>query len=279
MTISCSKGNTDLAELNGCVSRITFRNPGNGHTVARLKLTGRDLQVTIVGNLLSVHAGEQITVRGRWRCHNKYGREFRVDNFQPVLPSTAESIEKYLGSGLIKGIGPVYARRIVAKFGCITLQVVESDIGRLRTVAGIGRVRLAIIRKAWQEHKDIRELMFFLRSCNVDYAMALRIYNHYGRKAFSVVTENPYRVAGEVRGITFALADRIALVLGTAKDDPGRIEAGILHVMNEMVDGGHVFCPSERLLAETVRLLSMDSKVVDGVMDAMVETGRLIKEQ
>jgi exodeoxyribonuclease V alpha subunit len=199
-----------LSEIKGQVERITFYNEENSYTIAKMRVPGRNDLVTIVGGLPGITAGEVLQLQGEWQTHPKYGQQFKIASYESVVPATIAGIERYLSSGLIKGIGPVMAQRLVAKFGEETLDVISHDIERLREVEGIADKRIEMIKKAWEEQKEIRQVMVFLQGYGVSPAYATKIFKQYGREAIAVVRENPYRLAEEVFGIGFLTADKIA---------------------------------------------------------------------
>jgi exodeoxyribonuclease V alpha subunit len=243
------------ATLEGTLERLVFNNPASGWSVARLLVEGIAQPVTIVGNLAGVRPGERLQLHGTWEEDRRYGRQFRVTSFRSTHPSTLEGIRKYLGSGLVSGVGPVTAERIVEKFGGDTLRVLEDEPQRLREVPGLGRKRAAAIRKAWREQRDIKDVMVFLQRHDIGTAHALRIFRTYGARSIATVTENPYRLAHDVVGIGFRSADRIAKALGLEADAPRRVEAGVRHVLEQALNEGHCFLPRRRLLARAVKLL------------------------
>jgi exodeoxyribonuclease V alpha subunit len=247
--------------LEGILERITFFNEENNFTVARLQSRGsRDL-ITIVGNLPDPNPGETLRLQGQWIVDAKFGRQFKVESCISVLPSTLTGIQKYLGSGLVKGIGPFMAGRIVAKFGLETLAVLEDRQDDLLEVEGIGKIRSERIAKAWQEQKEIRNVMVYLQGNGVSSTYAVKIYKAYGNKSVSIVKENPYRLALDIRGIGFKTADKIARNMGT---DPGaqiRIEAGIIHVLSELVDEGHVYYLQDKLMTIAAELLEVEEQL------------------
>ena len=240
--------------LDGVLQHVVYTSPDTGWTVARLEVE-RDA-VTVVGNLAGVQPGESLRVSGRWIDDRRYGRQFRVESFLNVQPSTLVGIEKYLGSGLVRGIGPVMAHKLVEHFGIDTLRVIDEEMTRLREVPGIGRTRVAAIRSAWREQRGIRDVMVFLQAHGISAAHAARIYKRYGARAIAVVKENPYRLARDVAGIGFLSADRIAMALGIAADSPRRIEAGVLHALEQAAEEGHCFLPRERLVQVASALLA-----------------------
>jgi exodeoxyribonuclease V alpha subunit len=252
--------------LIGTVERITYYNPENGYTVAQVTPEGRGYTVTVVGSLLEVSPGESLRLFGQWSTHARYGRQFQVERYATVLPATAAGIEKYLGSGLIKGIGPVTARRIVRRFKLDTLRIIEEEPGRLREVLGVGKVRVAVIQRAWEEQKAIKEVMLFLQSHNVSTAHAVKIFKTYGDASISVVQNDPYRLARDIHGIGFLTADKIARELGLAHDSPQRIQAGISYTLSQMADDGHVYAPQGELIHESTKVLSVPPEsVAEGI--------------
>jgi exodeoxyribonuclease V alpha subunit len=253
---------TPPAVLEGVLERITYANEENGWTVARVD-TGRGGELlTVVGALGGAQVGESLRMEGRWGSHPGYGRQFTVENCTTVLPATVQGIRRYLGSGLIKGIGPRIAERIVDHFGVRTLEVVEEDAGRLAEVPGLGPKRTALIAAAWQEQKAIKEVMVFLQGVGVSTSVAVRIYKKYGDASISVVREQPYRLAADVWGIGFLTADRIARAVGIPPDSPERVGAGLRYALSQSADRGNCFLPEERLIADAVKLLQVDTGLV-----------------
>ena len=220
-----------LAELTGQIERVTFTNQDNGYTVAKLKVSGRRELVTAVGCLMSPVPGEVLRMTGEWKNHTRYGEQFQIVQYKSITPATVNGIQKYLGSGLIKGIGPVMAGRIVNAFGKDTLEIIENEIEKVIEVEGIGKKRISMIRKAWDEQKEIRQVMIFLQEHNVSSAYAAKIFKQYRNDSIQVVKENPYRLAEDIWGIGFLTADRIAENLGFTKESPLRAQAGILYVL------------------------------------------------
>ena len=249
-------------ELSGQIERITFTNEQNGYTIARVKIDGRQDLVTVVGNLMSPTPGEMLNMRGEWITHPKFGEQFKVTQCKTALPATIFGIQKYLGSGLIKGLGPVIACRIVKKFGEKTLDIIENDIEKLSLVEGVGKKRVAMIQNAWAEQKDIRDVMLFLQSYGVGSGYATKIFKQYGSRSVAVVNENPYRLATDIVGIGFVIADSIAEKLGFPKDSPKRIEAGILYVLQQLSDEGHVFYPYEYLVKKSRETLDVERDAI-----------------
>lgn len=268
-----------LVELQGQLERITYHNQDNHYTVAKLKVQGTRNLVTIVGNLVYVSLGELLKLKGSWDVHPRYGEQFRVVSYEVVVPATAKAIERYLGSGLIKGIGPVMAKRLVQKFGDKTLDVIENDADRLREAEGIGSKRIDMIRTAWADQKEVREVMLFLQGHEVSAAYAARIYKQYGRNSISVVKDNPYRLAEDIFGVGFLTADKIAMKLGVPKDSLKRATAGILYVLNKLSEDGHVCFPYEPLLDECGKILETERDIIIEACRRAVEERKIIVEE
>jgi exodeoxyribonuclease V alpha subunit len=267
-----------LIELQGQLERITYQNGENHYTIARLKVKGRRDLVTIVGCLISITPGEVLKVKGTWDVHPKYGEQFKVASFESVIPATVKGIERYLGSGLIKGIGPVMAKRLVNKFGLETLDVIEKDTGRLKEVEGIGEKRIDMISTAWAEQKEVRDVMLFLQGNEVSSTYAAKIYRQYGKDSIKVVKENPYRLADDIFGIGFLTADKIAGNLGIPKDSEMRAEAGILYVLGKLADEGHVYYPKEELLEESMKILEIENLIIDAALARVASGKRVVIE-
>ncbi|MCU0507005.1 MAG: AAA family ATPase [Anaerolineae bacterium] len=246
--------------LRGTIERITYHNEENGYSVVQLLPDGQAQTVTVVGNMLGINVGESVALTGGWTAHAQYGRQFKAESVQTVLPATAAGIERYLGSGLIKGIGPVTAKRIVRKFGAETLSVIENEPGRLLEVLGVGRKRVDMIARAWAEQQKIKEVMLFLQSHNVSTGLAVRIYKRYGDDAIDVVQNDPYKLAREVYGIGFLTADKIAQELGIAHDAPERVAAGVAYALSEAADEGNTYLPEKELTKRAAELLGVDEE-------------------
>jgi exodeoxyribonuclease V alpha subunit len=227
-----------------------------------MKIGGRQDLVTAVGNLLSVSAGEVLKLKGEWHNHPKFGEQFKIISYESVVPATVKGIEKYLGSGLIKGIGPVMANRLVTKFGMETLNVIETETRRLCEVEGIGDKRIGMIKKAWDDQKEIRDVMVFLQGHGVSPAYAAKIYKKYAKASVAVVQQNPYKLATDIFGIGFITADKIAGNLGISKESLIRAEAGILYVLHQLSDEGHVYYPYELLIDECKKILGVERDTI-----------------
>jgi exodeoxyribonuclease V alpha subunit len=249
--------------LVAVLERITYANEETGYTIARVATDRSDTDLlTVVGSLLGAQPGESLRLVGRWGSHPKYGRQFEVHSFTTVLPATVQGIERYLGSGLIKGIGPRMAERIVAHFGVDTLQVIEEQAGRLVEVPGLGPKRTAMIAAAWEEQKAVKEVMVFLQGVGVSTSLAVRIYKKYGDGSISIVANEPYRLAADVWGIGFKTADTIAEAVGIPHDSPQRVKAGIQYTLSEAADNGHCYLPEPNLIADATEILAVPPDLV-----------------
>ncbi|MCX4688152.1 ATP-dependent RecD-like DNA helicase [Kitasatospora purpeofusca] len=269
-----------LAQVEGVLERITYANEETGYTVARVD-TGRggnDL-LTVVGALLGAQPGESLRLHGRWGSHPQYGRQFVVENYTTVLPATIQGIQRYLGSGLIKGIGPRFAERIVERFGVDTLEVIEHEPARLIEVPGLGPKRTKKIAAAWEEQKAIKEVMLFLQGVGVSTSLAVRIYKQYEDASIGVVKNEPYRLASDVWGIGFLTADRIAQAVGIPHDSPERVKAGLQYALSQSSDQGHCYLPEERLIADGVKLLQVDVGLVIDCLTELVAAEGVVREQ
>ncbi|GAB4417771.1 MAG: hypothetical protein Fur0044_13540 [Anaerolineae bacterium] len=264
-----------LLTLTGAVERITYTNPENGYTIARFQADRQFGLITIVGSLAEVHPGARLKIEGRWKTHPKYGDQFEIERYTEQMPATVEGIKRYLGSGLIKGIGPVMAKRIAEKFGRYTLDVIESDIGRLAEVEGIGSKRVKMIAQAWEAQKQIKEIMLFLQSHQVSTNLAVKIYKTYGDAAIGVVKNDPYRLARDIFGIGFVTADKIARNIGIQADAPQRVAAGIEYTLNQLADEGHVFAPRDQLIHAAVKILEVTPEQVDAQIEALRQADRV----
>jgi exodeoxyribonuclease V alpha subunit len=266
------------ATLDAVLERITYANEETGYTVARVA-TGRSADlVTVVGPLLGAQPGESLRLRGRWRSHPQYGRQFEVEAYQTVLPATIQGIRRYLGSGLIKGIGAKMAERIVDHFGDATLKVIEEAPGRLVEVAGLGPKRTAMITTAWEEQKAIKEVMVFLQGVGVSTSLAVRIYKTYRDDAIQVVRREPYRLAADVWGIGFKTADQIAQRLGIPHDSPERVKAGLQFTLSEASDDGHCYLPEIELVARAAKLLDVDAELATRCLDELISEEGVVAE-
>ncbi|MEU0391419.1 ATP-dependent RecD-like DNA helicase [Streptomyces sp. NPDC006208] len=271
---------SNLAVLEGVLERITYANEENGYTVARVD-TGRGSDLlTVVGSLLGAQPGESLRMEGRWGSHPQYGKQFTVENYTTVLPATVQGIRRYLGSGLIKGIGPRIAERIVDHFGVDTLDVIEQQPKKLIEVPGLGPKRTKLIGAAWEEQKAIKEVMIFLQGVGVSTSIAVRIYKKYEDASISVVKNHPYRLAADVWGIGFLTADKIAQAVGIPHDSPERVKAGLQYALSQSSDQGHCFLPEEQLIADAVKLLQVDTGlVIDCLGELAAVAEGVVREQ
>ncbi|CAM5533906.1 SF1B family DNA helicase RecD2 [Streptomyces narbonensis] len=270
-----------VCEVTGVLERITYANEESGYTVARVD-TGRgagDL-LTVVGALLGAQPGESLRMEGRWGSHPQYGKQFTVENYTTLLPATIQGIRRYLGSGLVKGIGPVFADRITQHFGLDTLDILEEAPARLIEVPGLGPKRTKKITAAWEEQKAIKEVMVFLQGVGVSTSIAVRIYKKYGDASISVVRNQPYRLAADVWGIGFLTADKIAQAVGIPHDSPDRVKAGLQYALSQSTDQGHCFLPEERLIGDAVKLLQVDTGLVIECLAELAEDPEgVVREQ
>ena len=265
--------------LEAVLERVTYANEETGYTIARVatERSGRDL-LTVVGPLLGAQVGESLRLTGRWTSHPRYGRQFEVRTYATVLPATIQGIQRYLGSGLIKGIGPVMAERMVAHFGTDILRVIEEEPQRLTEVAGVGPKRTRLVAAAWEEQKAIKEVMLFLQGVGVSTSLAVRIYKQYRDTAISVVRHEPYRLAADVWGIGFKTADTIARAVGLPHDSPERIKAGLQHTLSEAADDGHCFLPAPNLITEAAKILDVGRDLIRPCLDELADAEGVVAE-
>ncbi|NIM07190.1 MAG: ATP-dependent RecD-like DNA helicase, partial [Armatimonadetes bacterium] len=271
--------------LNGRISRVVHHNDDDGWTVARFKVAGYEDTVTIVGHLAEPQANQSLQVVGEWVRHPQYGDQFKFSRYQLERPTGPEGLVLYLSSGILKGVGPVIAKRMVEAFGEEVLRILDEEPERLTEVSGISPAKLEKIRQGWAEQKGVQHIMLFLQGHGISAAYSHRIYRHYGDSAMAVVEKNPYRLAAEVRGIGFRIADRIAQKLGFSPDSPFRLEAGLIYALEQSgVQQGHVFLPQRLLLSSARSALALhsdESEAVDpSASDAMLEEAlsRLLEE-
>lgn len=267
-----------MITLQGTVTDIIFRNKENGFMVARFQAEGRDDHVTVVGMLGGCTAGQSLNISGDYIVHSKFGQQFEVKEFEFVHPKTKEGIELFLSSGLIKGIGPSYARLIVNVFGDETLNIIEKHPHRLLNVPGIGKKKIELIIKSYEEHRALKEVMVFLRSYNISTGRALRIYRHFGQNTVRVLTENPYRLCDEISGIGFKTADDIAQKLGLPFDSPHRMKAALFFLLNEAQDDGHCFLPQDTLVLSAEKLLEGVAEKITPCLQEMFAENKVVDE-
>ncbi len=267
-----------LATLEAVLERITYANEENGYIVARVATRGSADLTTVVGNLLGAQPGESLRMRGVWKSHPQFGRQFEVRDYTTVLPATIQGIRRYLGSGLIKGIGPKMAARIVAHFDLDTLRVIEEEPARLIEVPGLGPKRTAMIGRAWDEQKAIKEVMLFLQGVGVSTSIAVRIYKTYKDASISVVKNEPYKLAGDVWGIGFKTADKIAQALGVPHDSPQRVKAGLQFTLSEASDEGHCYLPEADLIAQATEILGVDASLAETCLEELSREEGVVME-
>src|ERR1700678_289995 len=265
--------------LAGLVERVTFHNAENGFCVLRAKARGHRDLVTVVGHAAIISPGEWITGSGEWTNDRTHGQQFMARFLKTSAPSSIEGIEKYLGSGMIRGIGPVYAKKMVKAFSDKVFDVIEAEPDRLREVTGIGAVRAKRITDAWAEQKIVREIMVFLHSNGVGTARAVRNYKTYGADAVQVMTENPYRLARDIRGIGFKTADAIAMKLGIEKTALVRVRAGISYALTEAMDEGHCGLPTEELIPLAEKLLEVSQELIRTALDLELQEGTVVTDR
>src|SRR5487761_41229 len=277
-----------VAVLDGVLERVTFCNPETGYTIARIapdRGTGRGPVsastelVTAVGPLLGAQIGESLRLRGRWTSHMKYGRQFDVHSYTTVLPATEQGVRRYLGSGLIRGIGPVMAERMVAHFGVDIMHVIDDEPEKLVEVPGLGPKRSARIKDAWAEQKAIKEVMIFLQGVGVSTSLAVKIYKKYGDESIDTVKQQPYKLAADIWGIGFKTADTIAASVGIARDSPERIKAGLAHTLSEAADAGHCYLPEHLLVAEAAKILAVPADLIAPLLGALAAEELAVRDQ
>lgn len=261
------------------VERVTFHNPENGFCVLRVKARGERDPITVVGRTATIAAGEFVQASGNWVNDRMHGQQFRATFLRTAAPTSVEGVERYLASGLIRGIGPVYARRLVRAFGTNVFDLIEQRPDRLREVTGIGHKRAERIIASWAEQKVIREIMMFLHTNGVGTSRAVRIYRTYGNSAVQVISENPYRLARDIHGIGFRTADQIAARLGIERTAVIRIRAGVSYALAEALEDGHCGLPTEELVALTGELLGASGELIDTALALELEAGTVVADQ
>lgn len=264
-----------LEALEGQIERITYYAESSGYTVLQLKVPGQPELITVVGDLPQTYAGERIRLRGHWLNHPKYGPQFKARHCEKLLPATVTGLEKYLASGLIKGVGPVTARRMVKAFGVEIIDVIEQSPERLLEIPLIGPRKRDLIVQSWQAHKEIQNIMVFLQDHGVSTAFAVKIYKRYGNESIQVVQNNPYQLAEEVWGIGFKTADTLASHLGLAAEHPARLQAGLRYALYKASESGHVYLPRLELFQSTCALLEVSAEPLPEALEAMVQRHQL----
>lgn len=268
-----------MEKLRGVVERITYASEETGYSVIKIKSKGYIDLVTVVGNMATVNVGSVIKLQGFWTSNPKYGRQFEAKEWEEALPASIYGIEKYLGSGLIKGIGPVYARKIVNLFKEQTLEIIEAEPERILEVPGIGKKRVEMIKKAWQDQKEIKNIMIFLQSYGVSTSFGSRIYKYYGNESIDIMKENPYQLADDIYGIGFKTADSVAIKLGIDKDSFKRCRAGIFYTLSQLSEEGHCYATTEQLVTKCIEILEIEAAKIIMCIDHLIKEQELIKEE
>lgn len=268
-----------MEHLRCVIERITYQNADNGYTVLKCAVKNYNDLVTVVGTMPETHVGSVLSLDGFWKMDAKYGRQFSVEHFEETLPATVYGIEKYLGSGLVKGVGPKFAKRIVEKFGKDTLDVIEECPDELLKVSGIGKVRVDRIKTSWQEQKEIKNIMLFLQSHEVSTSHATKIFKTYGSESIEIVKENPYRLADDIWGIGFKTADSIAQKMGIEKEKFVRLRSGIFYTLNKLAESGHCYANRQQLLEKAQELLEVEESEIQVTLDEMLRTNDVIKDE
>ena len=268
-----------MQELTGSIISLIYHNQESGYTIARFKPASQLSEIVIVGSIVQVQCGDTLKVVGKWVKHATYGEQFKVSTYQVILPQSTDGIKKYLASGMLKGIGPKTAERIVTMFGEATFDVLDHEPERLQAIPLLGKKKIKEISQAWQAQRSIRDVMVFLQEHNVSPAYAVKIHKQYRQKTVAILRENPYRLADDIFGIAFKTADRIAASLGFGRDSKVRLLAGVSYVLNLSADQGHVYLPEEELLEKAAATLEVELEALDGILASLVKDGKIIKEQ
>ena len=268
-----------MEKIKCTIERITFQNPDNGYSVLQATIKGFREEQTIVGTFHEVTVGAVLTVEGSWRVDKRYGRQFAAEVWSEEMPADIIGIEKYLGSGLVKGIGPKFAKLIVSQFGLETFEVIEKDTERLLEVPGIGKGRVAKIKASWEKQKDVKDIMVFLQGHGVSSTYAAKIYKQYGKESIEKVQGNPYCLADDIWGIGFKTADGIAEKLGYEKNDLRRCRSGILYTLSKLSEDGHVYSEREQLIKSAKELLQAEEEPIIQALDQMIEAEDVILEE
>ena len=268
-----------MIKIRCVVERITYQSPETGYTVLKCAVKNYNDLVTVVGNLVDANVGSVLLIDGNWKVDAKYGRQFLAESWEETMPATVFGIEKYLGSGLIKGVGPKFAKKIVQQFSTDTLEIIETDVQRLLEVPGIGKKRVDKIAKSWERQKEIKNVMLFFQDHGVSTAFAAKIYRQYGNESIPKVKENPFRLADDIWGIGFKTADSIAMKLGIGKEAFIRLRSGIMYTLSELADEGHVYAERDQLIKKASALLEAEDTSIIMTMDQMLKDEELIREK
>ncbi|HOO80621.1 MAG TPA: ATP-dependent RecD-like DNA helicase, partial [Lachnospiraceae bacterium] len=268
-----------MMKIRCVVERITYQNPENGYTILKCRVKDYADLVPVVGSLLDANVGSVLLVEGNWKVDTKYGRQFIAENWEETLPATVYGMEKYLGSGLIKGVGPKFAKRIVQKYGVDTFNVIEDNVQVLMEVDGIGNKRVQMIAESWERQKEVKNIMLFLQEHQVSSSYAAKIYKQYGNDSIAVMKENPYRLADDIWGIGFKTADQIASKLGFGKESYVRLRSGLMYTLSELSNDGHVYAERSQLINKASELLEAAPETIIMTMDDMLQKEELILEK
>ena len=268
-----------MQKIRCVVERITYQNPENGYSVLKCRVKDYSELVPVIGNMIDANVGSVLVCEGNWKVDAKYGRQFVAENWEETLPATVYGMEKYLGSGLIKGVGPKFAKKIVRKYGVDTFAVIEDNVGILIEIEGIGSKRVQMIAESWQRQKEVKNIMLFLQDHQVSTSYAAKIYKQYGNDSISVMKQNPYRLADDIWGIGFKTADQIAMKLGFGKESYVRLRSGLMYTLSELSNDGHVFAEKQQLIDRASELLEASPETVIMTMDDMLKKEELILEK
>ena len=268
-----------MMKIRCVVERITYQNPENGYTILKCRVKDYTDLVPVVGSLLDANVGSVLLVEGNWKVDAKYGRQFIAENWEETLPATVYGMEKYLGSGLIKGVGPKFAKRIVQKYGADTFTIIEDNVQLLIEVDGIGSKRVQMIAESWERQKEVKNIMLFLQEHQVNSSFAAKIYKQYGNDSIAVMKENPYRLADDIWGIGFKTADQIAEKLGFGKESYVRLRSGLMYTLSELSNDGHVYAEKQQLIDKAAELLEASPETIIMTMDEMLKKEELILEK
>lgn len=268
-----------VVKIRCIVERITYQNPENGYTVLKVRVKGYNDLIAVVGNLLDVNIGSVLLIDGNWKVDSKYGRQFIAEQWKETLPATVYGIEKYLGSGLIKGVGPKFAKRIVQQFGMDTMDVIENNSDKLFTVSGIGKKRVQMIQESWERQKEIKNVMIFLQTHGISTSLAAKIYKQYGNQSIEQVKKNPYCLADDIWGIGFKTADQIAEKLGFNRESYVRLRSGLMYTLSSLAEEGHVYADQDQIISKAVSLLNVEETYLIMTMDQVLKDHDLIQDQ
>ena len=268
-----------MQKIRCVVERITYQNPENGYSVLKCRVKDYSELVPVIGNMIDANVGSVLVCEGNWKVDSKYGRQFVAENWEETLPATVYGMEKYLGSGLIKGVGPKFAKKIVQKYGSDTFAVIEDNVELLIEIEGIGKKRVQMIAESWERQKEVKNIMLFLQDHQVSTSYAAKIYKQYGNDSIAVMKENPYKLADDIWGIGFKTADQIAAKLGFGKESYVRLRSGLMYTLSELSNEGHVYAEKQQLIDTASALLEASEETVTMTMDDMIAKEELIREK